>query len=129
MYSTREGDAIPSIRRLNQYYDMNMSPVMVFQECPILLHDMHSGDQHILALNYLLHMLAHIAQDELFFTKKLKNMKKKKNLYAFTLKELVLVSTCNWHRLGTPQRQYDMLAEWMCKQRHSMVSSQPYPNF
>lgn len=66
MYLTREGDTIPYIHKLNQYYGTNMLPVMAFQECPILLFGMHSDDRHISMLNYLLHTLVHIAQDETY---------------------------------------------------------------
>lgn len=63
MYLTREGDTIPDIRKLNQYYGMSMLFAMVSPECLKSPFDMHLGDQHTLALNYLLRTIVHIAQD------------------------------------------------------------------
>lgn len=63
MYLTREGDTIPNIRKLNQYYDMSTLFAMTSQEYPKSPFDMHLGDQHTLALNYLLRTIVHIAQD------------------------------------------------------------------
>lgn len=115
MYLTKEGDTIPDIHILNQYYGRSMSLAMGYPIYLILLFGMHSDDQHILTLNYLLHRLVHIVQDEICKAVFLLNV------LLNTILLLQKKFTCNLHQLDTFQQQYDMRAEQMHKHRHHLM--------